>query len=307
MIKRATADISLLMNRIPSSLANELQHYRIKDLSLTDAVRRLLLVQRIYKLSSGDVARGYIKDSRIGGRMSPHDLYTLGNIASNLTNEEYFAKKYLEMAYERFKEGYDWNNEIDEKKLLMKIANLCERMNDFRCSAYYIKKILLIDPENEEATEYATKIIKLFKEHGMKGTSYDHPYEVNIQKNGKYSRRKEFELVSDVCRGKLTKDVKEMSRLHCRYISSTPFTKLSPFKVEEVNLDPYIVIYLNVLSNNEIQSLRNVTMRETHRNSKKDADEKSIFDVIRMVSLYDNNNELSAHISQRIEVNELNK
>jgi hypothetical protein len=151
------------------------------------------------------------------------------------------------------------------------------------------------------------KIVKLFKEHGTSKISFDHPYDASFEKNGKYSRRKEFELVSDVCRGKLTKSVMEMSRLYCRYVSSTPFTLLAPFKVEEVNIDPYVVIYLNVLSTNEIQSLRNVTMLDTHRNSNKDADEKSIFDVIRMVSLYDNNNDLAARISHRIEVNELNK
>lgn len=307
MIKRATADISLLMKRIPSSIANELARYHINDSSLTDAVRSLLLVQRIYKLSTNDIARGYLKSRHVGFRMTPYDLYIVGNVASNITNEEYLAKKYLELAYEKFKEGYDRRNEIDENELLMKIANLCERMNDYKCSAFYIKQILLKDPDNTEATEYAMKIVKMFKEYGASKISFDHPYDTSFEKNGKYSRRKEFALLSDVCRGKLTKNVMEMSRLYCRYVSSTPFTMLAPFKVEEVNIDPYIVIYLNVLSNNEIQSLRNVTMRETHRNSNKDADEKSIFDVIRMVSLYDNNNELAARISRRIEVNELNK
>jgi prolyl 4-hydroxylase len=298
MIKRATADISLLTKLIPSFLmVNELEKYRLNDSSLTDAVKSLLLLQRIYKLPINDIARGYIKDYRIGDQLSPHDLYVLGSAACNITNEEFFAKKYLELAHQKLKEGYDKRNEIDGRELLMKIAKLCERMNDYKCSAFHIKQILLNHPDddNRKATEYAMKIVELFNEHGTSRISFEHPYDVKIIKDGMYSRRKEFELVSDVCRGKLRRNVMEMSRLRCRYASSSPFTLLAPFRMEEVNLDPYIVTYLNVLSHNEIQSLRKATIR-------KDTDEKSIFDVIRMASLYDNNNVMAARISRRIEV-----
>lgn len=305
MIKRATVDITLILNRLPSSIANELARYRIKDSSLTDAVKSLLLVQRIYKLSSNDIARGYMKNYHVGNRMTPYDLYVMGTAAFNITNEEFFAKKYLELALEKYENGHDTNNEIDEKELIVKIAQLCERINDYKCTAYYLKKALTIDPDDEDLTEYAMRIVKLYKEFGLNRVTIDHPYIVDSNKNGQYSQRKEFELVSDVCRGRLTRSVMEMSKLRCRYLSTNSFTKLARFRTEEVNLNPNIVMYLNVLSSNEIQSLKNVTMRETQRN--RNTDEKSIFDVVRMVSLYDDNSKLTSSISRRIEVNELNK
>ncbi|XP_068154176.1 prolyl 4-hydroxylase subunit alpha-2-like [Drosophila tropicalis] len=46
------------------------------------------------------------------------------------------------------------------------------------------------------------------------------------------------------------------TRLHCRYnTTTTPFLRLAPFRMEELSLDPYIVAFHNVLSDEEIAQL----------------------------------------------------
>ncbi|XP_002020443.2 prolyl 4-hydroxylase subunit alpha-2 [Drosophila persimilis] len=50
------------------------------------------------------------------------------------------------------------------------------------------------------------------------------------------------------------------SRLHCRYnTTTTPFLRLAPLRMEELSLDPYIVVYHNVLSDAEIAEVERVT------------------------------------------------
>ncbi|XP_043065088.1 prolyl 4-hydroxylase subunit alpha-2-like isoform X8 [Drosophila ficusphila] len=49
-------------------------------------------------------------------------------------------------------------------------------------------------------------------------------------------------------------------RLHCRYNTTTaPFLKLAPFRMEELSLSPYIVLYHNVLSDGEIEKLERMS------------------------------------------------
>ncbi|XP_002008623.2 prolyl 4-hydroxylase subunit alpha-1 [Drosophila mojavensis] len=55
------------------------------------------------------------------------------------------------------------------------------------------------------------------------------------------------------CRGGYPK----RTNLHCRYnTTTTPFLRLAPFKMEEVSLDPYIVLYHNVISDREIEDMK---------------------------------------------------
>lgn len=51
------------------------------------------------------------------------------------------------------------------------------------------------------------------------------------------------------------------THLTCRYNSTTtPFLKLAPLKLEEINLDPYIVMYHNVISDSEIEEMKRQTV-----------------------------------------------
>lgn len=296
MIKRATADLSLIMERIPSEKADKLRNHRITDSSLAHAVKCLLLIQRIYKLRTRDIARGIVQTRRIGDKMTPHDLYVIGSVASNLTNEEFFAREYLELALEKTKEGHDskWN-EINESSLLMKIAQLCERMHDYQCAALHLKQLMTDHPYNVEVAPFAMRIAQLFQTNSDAKIKFDDPFggREKTELNGKFTPHKELELISDVCRGKLNRNAMEVSKLHCFFITTNFYSKIAPFKAEAVNLDPYILLYQDVLSDEEIQSLKTFLQQ-------RNANEKSTLDA---TSLFDNDSEVVARISRRIEVN----
>jgi prolyl 4-hydroxylase len=290
MIKRATIDLSLIIERLSKRRqpVEALARYRIKTSSLAHAVKCLLLIQRIYKLPTDDIARGIINNRRIGDRMTTNDLFVMGSVAANLTGEEFLAREYLDRALEQS----DRLGEVDESAVRMKIVNLCEQIHDYKGAALQLKELLMKEPDNSEAAEYVTRIVKLFQTHGNGKLSIDDPFRAKFKRDGKYSKRKEFELISDVCRGERKAEAR--ATLQCRYISSAPFVR---FKVEEVNRDPHIVLIVDVLSDAEIQSLKEITA---------EGDEKSIYDAARVAELYDKDSELVARISSRIEVGKKN-
>ncbi|XP_039232777.1 prolyl 4-hydroxylase subunit alpha-1 [Drosophila yakuba] len=52
--------------------------------------------------------------------------------------------------------------------------------------------------------------------------------------------------------------VQKPSRLHCRYNSTTtPFTRIAPLKMEELSLDPYMVVFHDVIYDREIELMLN--------------------------------------------------
>lgn len=60
-----------------------------------------------------------------------------------------------------------------------------------------------------------------------------------------------------LCRGDSMQDPKLLSQLKCRYVSNnSPFLKIAPFKLEEANLKPYIVVYHDVMYDREIEKIR---------------------------------------------------
>jgi len=67
---------------------------------------------------------------------------------------------------------------------------------------------------------------------------------------------------NDLCRSASRRQSNETkpTRLHCRYNTTTsPFLKLAPFRMEELSLDPYIMLYHNVLSDLEIEKLEQMS------------------------------------------------
>lgn len=176
----------------------------------------------------------------------------------------------------------------------MKIAQLCERMNDYLCAALHLKQLMMNEPQNVEVARYALRIAQLFKTNIDAKIKFDDPFvgsEKN-ERNGKFTPHKELQLISDVCRGKLNRNAIDVSKLRCFFITASFYSKIAPFKVEAVNLDPYIFLYHDVLSTNEIQSAKAFVDNE-----------KSTHDIIRMTSLFDDDNGLAERVSKRIEVN----
>lgn len=67
----------------------------------------------------------------------------------------------------------------------------------------------------------------------------------------------ERRLYEKACRGELKPDEKIIAALKCRYVDNNrPYLKIGPFRVEEAYLDPYIVIFHDVMYDSEIEIIK---------------------------------------------------
>lgn len=62
---------------------------------------------------------------------------------------------------------------------------------------------------------------------------------------------------SKLCRYEVKPSPAQLAPLRCRYVTNDiAFLKYGPLQMEEYNLDPYIVVYHNVMFDSEIEYLK---------------------------------------------------
>lgn len=65
------------------------------------------------------------------------------------------------------------------------------------------------------------------------------------------------EQYGKLCRDELEPSPKYQATLRCRYVTNNvPYLKIGPIKLEELSLDPYIVVYHDVIYDAEIEYLK---------------------------------------------------
>ena len=308
MIKRATADIECFLKRFPKETKKF--HENIKKLmpdnnDLTGAVEGLIRLQFIYKLKSEDFANGIIDGEVTRKPLSPHDLFVIGTEALKFSDQFYYAEEYLKLAIQKLKNGLDVDGELDENLLGLHLIATYNKIGDYPKAIAIVNDLIEKHPENEQfkATE---KVLKdqLEKFGSNKLLVYD-PLNEGFTKDGTFNVEKEKILLSQVCRGNLTKTPEELSKLHCRYVSSSAFSKLARFKIEEANIEPYIVLFIDVIYDSEIQFLQKESKPKIERAeilSDNSLGSKSSVRVAQIAWHWDFQHRIVEKITQRVEV-----
>lgn len=78
--------------------------------------------------------------------------------------------------------------------------------------------------------------------------------EKKIKLVSEMTERERYEML---CRGEITMSPSVQKDLRCRYVDrGVPYLKIAPFKEEEAYLDPRIVIYYDVIHDEEIDTIK---------------------------------------------------
>lgn len=273
MIKRCTSNVELIEKRFPEESKGFLE--KIKTLQpdnddLIGAIEGLLRLQTVYGLKCFDLVKGVIDGEKTRADLTPHDLFVIGSEAFKLESNgyiesNYFAREYLFITWHQYKNGHDVDNEIDVSKLLIKLGETYNRTGDYFYALEYIDRLLERQPE-QGFRDIRAMYQEAYDTHGRKKLIHHiSPFDEDFHKNGRFSLYKERIIYSQTCRGEFTKTPKEKAELKCRFLAKTPFSKLAPFKIEEANLDPYLIVYIDVLTDEEIEYLKELTRPKVSR------------------------------------------
>ncbi|XP_052739287.1 prolyl 4-hydroxylase subunit alpha-1 [Bicyclus anynana] len=278
LIKRLTTDLDLIEKNIISGTAyiknitimnnhSDVKYPTLED--LVGAAQALTRLQETYHLEVNDLSEGRLNGVIYSTSMSAGDCYQLGKA---LYNEKDYtnALAWMMQALRKYSEDEEEKN-FTEVDILEYISFSHYLLDDVKKAMLWTKKLLDLDPEHSRALGNLPHYKKALEEKEAKNkrrlrgdtgevdldeylTDADQP-EKKPEALSKYE--KERQSYEALCRGEMEMPSKITKKLYCRYLNeNNPFLILAPVKMEYMYLNPDIVVFHEVLSDSEIEHIK---------------------------------------------------
>ncbi|KAH8332866.1 hypothetical protein KR074_012167 [Drosophila pseudoananassae] len=218
------------------------------DLDLYGACAGILRIRDYYDLKMSDIIRGNLFGIKYNITMSVDDLYAMGQ---HLIEKLEFldAIPLLQEVWQRIHEDplpMGAPLSIEELDVIKLLAESFFQSKQYPEALSVLKQGLELSSNNAFLIREKEDILSLKKENQSTPT--------------KIADQKISNNIKESCKGTF---ISRNSRLKCFYNSSTtPFIRIAPLKMEQVGLDPYVVLFHNVLSPQEISELIKMSDRK---------------------------------------------
>lgn len=303
LIKRNTVDLSYIEKFFPDFKLNFRYGPSLPTLSdLVGAVKGLTRLQKFYQIKTKDFVDGVFGKFTTNSKLTVDDMVTIADSLSGDANgngrlENLLALEYLELA--KSKQSM---NDTELCEMFVDVSNDVINMHLTEMEEQFER---LTENQRDTYTEMCEEYLVKVREFTKNVNPLSEELNDAENKVGIYSAEKEAILMQKTCRGEIKKNATEQSKLHCYYRSTSRFTSISPFKVEIVNVDPEILVFIDVLSENEnskilqlfADSTKTVDVRVKTSNETSSDWTASVTD-----SFNDESHEVFNRLSQRLEV-----
>ncbi|XP_039751146.1 prolyl 4-hydroxylase subunit alpha-1 isoform X1 [Pararge aegeria] len=292
LIKRLTTDLDIIEKDIVAGTAyiknitilnnhSEVKYPTLED--LVGAAQALTRLQETYHLDVTDLSEGRLngviyRDSptiskddwiAVSTSMSSSDCYELGKA---LYNERDYtnALAWMMEALRKYSEN-DVERTFTEVDILEYIGFSHYLLDDVKTALLWTKKLLELDPNHTRALgnlphyNKAMDEIEAKRKQRLRGDTG----EVDIDEyivDDDITQKKPVELTTyekerkayeALCRGEMEISKEISKKLFCRYLTENhPFLKLAPVKMEYMYLNPDIMVFHEVLSDLEIEHIK---------------------------------------------------
>jgi len=273
LIKKLTTDWKQVQSLIQKdgeqqirNLTTNLDYYGLrwpKDEDLNGAAIGLMRLQDTYRLDTSSLANGILNGKYYGPPLSANDCYELGRQTYN--NGDYFHTNiWMDEALRQFEQ--ETEKTVSKADILEYLAFSAYMTGNIRRALKLTSEMLKLEPEHPRGAgnlEYYQQTLEKkgasMQKRGEDGLG-DADETVNILKE---QRRRDDDLGEErvhyeqLCRGEefVPQDMK--SKLVCRYTTGKhPFLILGPVKEEEVYLKPRIVLFHELITDSEIETIK---------------------------------------------------
>jgi prolyl 4-hydroxylase len=293
LIKRLSLDAIQIEHFVYNSVeefSKGLEHLNLDPDELQGAVEGIDRLQTSYNLNTKDLANGIIDSDDFNITLSAYDLFVFG---IELQKKEKYLRsiEYFVEALKKNQKHEDFKDVSDEE-ILTELILAYDITKNYEKAILAINDILQYNPENVEAL---LELKATFEELLKLG---------NIEKFEESGETLEQKLTRKVCSGEIKRSSTELSKLHCRYEFKNAFS-LYFFKLEEINLDPLVVVYHEVVSESEIKILKALAKPELKRSvtikTTGELDESKAR-VSKVAWFEDKDHKVVSRISKRIEL-----
>ncbi|XP_017287622.1 prolyl 4-hydroxylase subunit alpha-1b isoform X2 [Kryptolebias marmoratus] len=261
-----------------SNLTIQRQYFPTEE-DQTGAAKALLRLQDTYKLDANTISTGNLPGVKHKSLMTVEDCYELGKIAYSDV-DYYHTELWMAQALKQLDEGEE--STIDKVTVLDYLSYAIYQQGEIERALEYTKRLLELDPDHQRAKgnvkyfefqlekqkKSAEEETEQQKERGKRETP-----EKKKKKKKKLSK-KTFSLIPErkkyemLCRGEgIRMTPRRESRLFCRYYDNNrnPKLVLAPIKQQDEWDQPYIVRYLDIISDAEIEKVKQLAKPRLRR------------------------------------------
>ncbi|KAG8244327.1 Prolyl 4-hydroxylase, alpha polypeptide [Homalodisca vitripennis] len=256
LIRRLIIDWSTIARIVPDLLTIPSEVPWPKEEDMRDIARPLARLQRTYGLRTEDLARGWVQGS-------PADVNITGVDCLNVAlyyHQEYhhlLASQWLDHALAKL------DNSVTSTAVLdLAVLSRCY-LGDTAGSVSALTELLTNFPDHTPATHL---------DKWQKITSSDCPQQKVTRE--KWRKQIEFSDVSEegmdtfhsLCRAVTGSSLQAQHVLSCRYVHYNKTTlRLRPFRAEELQLDPPVLLFHDLISDAEIEEIYRLSIPELHK------------------------------------------
>nr|CAD2169257.1 unnamed protein product [Meloidogyne enterolobii] len=251
---------------------------------LNGAIQGLLRLQDTYKLKTKDLANGIVEDININKQMDAKVCYEIGLAAYN-EEDYYHSILWMEEANERYYLLEKESTEINKSDILNILSISLYKQGNLKRALIINDKLIELDPLYPNATNNS----KLYKQELLANGVNEEDFRINIPPLNNYrwgnltkntnetdniqlnntSIKEEKDddsvdiddqlLYESLCRDEVSLNITEISKLYCYYKMDRPFLRLAPIKVEIIRFEPLAVIFRNIIADQEIEILKQLS------------------------------------------------
>ncbi|XP_077206551.1 prolyl 4-hydroxylase subunit alpha-1 isoform X4 [Paroedura picta] len=269
LMKRLNTEWSELENLILKDMSDGFisnmtiqRQYFPNDEDQTGAAKALLRLQDTYKLDTDTLSRGNLPGVKHKTFLTAEDCFELGKIAYT-ESDYYHTELWMQQALKQLDDGEV--SSIDKVSVLDYLSYAVYQQGDLDKAMTLTKRLLELDPEHQRANgnmKYFEYIITKEKEGNKSdGKTNDKAEEESkTQKMGPSKNyqpeRQKYEML---CRGEgLRMTPRRQRKLFCRYHDGhrNPKYILGPVKQEDEWDSPRIVRFLEIISDEEIETVK---------------------------------------------------
>ncbi|XP_073680273.1 prolyl 4-hydroxylase subunit alpha-2 isoform X1 [Garra rufa] len=245
------------------------------------AAKALMRLQDTYKLDSESFSKGKLPGQgqysgvRYNALLTVDDCFDMGKLAYN-ENDYYHSVLWMQQALRQMDSGED--AKTPKADILDYLSYSVYQMGDLPRAIELTRRLVAIDPSHQRAggnLRYFEQLLS--KELRDRGRSEQEPADERPIQLDTYERPKDYlperEVYEALCRGEGVKmTTKRQSRLFCRYRDGNrnPRLLLKPMKEEDEWDSPHIVRFLEALSDEEIEKIKELAKPKLARATVRD-------------------------------------
>ncbi|KAI2650957.1 Prolyl 4-hydroxylase subunit alpha-2 [Labeo rohita] len=280
------------------------------------AAKALMRLQDTYKLDSESFSKGKLPGQRqysgvrYNAQLTVDDCFDMGKLAYN-ENDYYHSVLWMQQALRQMDSGED--AKTPKADILDYLSYSVYQMDDLPRAIELTRRLVAIDPSHQRAggnLRYFERLLS--KELRDKGRSQQEPADERPIQLDTYERPKDYlperEVYEALCRGEGVKmTIKRRSRLFCRYQDGNrnPRLLLKPMKEEDEWDSPHIVRFLEALSDQEIEKIKELAKPKLARATVRDPNTGVLtvahYRVSKSAWLEGEDDPVIARVNQRIE------